>query len=72
MYQIRNLLCRPSVSSDPGENLKAAEDFLLVLLHAHAVSAANTVRSVTEVESLQEFCKVIVANYVLLPEYDVT
>ena len=30
---------------DPGDNLKAAEDFLLIVLHCHVVAAAKVVLS---------------------------
>ena len=40
LYQIRNLLHRTVVPIDPG-NMKAAEDFLLLVLHAHVVAAAK-------------------------------
>ena len=35
LYQICNLLHRTAVPIDPGKNMKAAEDFLLLVLHAH-------------------------------------
>ena len=41
LYQIRNLLHRTAVPIDPGKNMKAAEDFLLLVLHAHIVAAAK-------------------------------
>ena len=31
--------------TDPGDNMKAAEDFLLVVLHAHIVAAAKVILS---------------------------
>jgi len=43
LYQLKNLLHRISVPNDPGENMKAAEDFLLVVLHGHVVAAAKTI-----------------------------
>ena len=41
LYQICNLLHRTAVPIDPGKNMKAAEDFLLLVLHAHIVAAAK-------------------------------
>ena len=41
LYQIRNLLHCTAVPIDPGKNMKAAEDFLLLVLHAHIVAAAK-------------------------------
>jgi len=43
LYQLKNLLHRTTVPNDPGENMKAAEDFLLVVLHSHVVAAAKTI-----------------------------
>jgi len=42
-YQLKNLLHRTSVPNDPGDNMKAAEDFLLVVLHSHVTAAAKTI-----------------------------
>lgn len=36
MYQLKNLINR-SLPSDPSDNVKAAEDFLLLLVHAHVL-----------------------------------
>ena len=45
LYQIQNLLHRTAVPLDPGDKLKAAEDFLLIVLHSHIVAAAKVVLS---------------------------
>ena len=52
MCQIRHLLHRSAVPMDPQTNMKAAEDFLLLLLHAHTVAAAKELLSyqLTEAE----------------------
>ena len=41
LYQIRNLLHRTAVPIDPGKNMKAAKDYLLLVLHAHVVATAE-------------------------------
>ena len=41
LFQLKQLLHRSSVPTDPGNNMKAAEDFLLVVLHSYIVAAAN-------------------------------
>lgn len=41
LYQLKNLLHRTAVPLDPGDNMKAAEDFLEVVLHAHIVAAVR-------------------------------
>lgn len=52
--------------------MKSSEDFLLVVLHAHAVAAANTICSLRpDLESVSEVSEAIVANYILLPNLDV-
>ncbi len=45
MYQLKNFIGRTSVPTSPDKNMKAAEDFLLVVLHAHVVAAAKTILS---------------------------
>ena len=72
MCQIRNLLHRSAVPIDPQTNMKAAEDFLLLLLHAHTVAAAKELLSyqLTEAEplSLSFVAKSIINTHLLLPE----
>ena len=48
--------------------MKASENFLLVILHAHVVAAANTICSHMDVDSVQRLCHAIMANYTLLPQ----
>ena len=67
LFQLRNLLNRSSVPHDPEKHMKASEDFLLVVLHAHAVSAAKMICRLCSVESIEELAKAIVENYTLLP-----
>jgi len=51
----------------PRENMKAAEDFLLVVLHAHIVAAAeNIFKENIEVESIDQFSAKIVSKFVNL------
>lgn len=45
LFQLKQLLHRSSVPTDPGDNIKAAEDFLLVVLHSYIVAAANFILS---------------------------
>ncbi len=58
---------RSSVCNDPEKNIKSCEAFLLVVLHAHVVSAANAILKVRDID-LKELSKSIVSNYVMLPE----
>ena len=42
LWQLRNFLERSAVMLDPSRNVKAAEDFLTLILHAHVITAAET------------------------------
>ena len=48
--------------------MKAAEDFLQLVMYAHIVTAAKTILGYNFTSSIGELAKVILANYVLLPE----
>ena len=43
LFQVKNLLYQSSVPADPGDDRKAAKDFLLVVLHSYIVAAAKLV-----------------------------
>lgn len=66
---MRNLIHRTNVPCDPENNMKSAEDFLLLVLHAHAIAAAEEIQSLVQVdhESPEDLAKLIVSNYVNLP-----
>ena len=53
---------------DPGSNMKAAEDYLQVVLHGYIVAAAETIRSTSTSDgsnlSLSELSKAIVEKFV--------
>jgi len=61
------------VPLDPGDNMKAAEDFLEVVLHAHIVAAAESLRD-TPGGSIAELSEAVVNNFVkiALPVRDLT
>lgn len=67
MYQLRNLIHRTNVPGDPQNNMNAAEDFLLLLLHAHVVSAAETLQKQHPETEVKELARVIVEKFVRLP-----
>ena len=48
--------------------MKSAEDFLLLVLHAHAIVAAENVQSVNPVESARELTRLIVVSSITLPD----
>ena len=67
MHQLRNLINRTTVPLDPQKNMNAAEDFMMLLLHAHIVAAAEVVQSVHPTGSVATLASAIVANFVRLP-----
>ena len=69
MFQLKNLINRTSVPSDPQNNMTAAEDFMLLLLHAHVVAAASTIQDeVGTVPDVTDLAQMIVVNYFLPPK----
>ena len=64
MYQLRNLINRTSVPTDPQANINSAEDFLLLLLHAHCMAAAKTILDYNPMDSAIHLADAIVECYV--------
>ena len=68
MFQLRNLINRSAVSPNPDKNMKASEDFLLLLLNAHVVAAAKKLCEYDmNITSVQWAAKSIINTYLLLP-----
>ena len=63
LYQLKNLINRTAVPTEPDTNLKAAEDFLLVVLHAHIVAAAEAVMSQNNIASVGELANEVVKKF---------
>ena len=70
LYQLKNLNNQTSVPSDPQNNMNAAEDFLLLILHAHIVAAVNMLQSINSTNDVKELACAVVTNYVRLPRVD--
>ena len=70
MHQIRNLINRTSVPLDPQNNMNAAEDFMLLLLHSHIVAAAETIQLVNSTDNVVDLAKAIVTQNVRLPRWN--
>lgn len=70
MYQLRNSINRTSITKHPEKNVKAAEDFLALLLHAHVKAAAKAIRSEKDVASVTNLATAIVEKYIHLPRAD--
>ena len=68
MYQLRTLINRTNVPSDPQNNMNAAEDFMALLLHAHVVTAAETIADFNPMESVTDVARAIVANFIRFPD----
>ncbi len=64
MYHLRNLIHRTSVPSDPTTNMNSAEDFLLLLLHAHTVAAAKVILSYYPTDNSVELARRIEVNFI--------
>ena len=60
------MLNRTAVPVDPGDNMKASEDFLLVVLHSHVIAAAKAVLSGKRAEDAASLAKSIVDRYVCI------
>ena len=66
------MLHRSSVPIDPGDNLKAAEDFFLVVLHAHIVAAAKVILSQKNTTDVAAISKQTVEQYITIDVPSVT
>ena len=60
---MKALLNRTAVPTDPEKNVKAAEDFLTVILHAYIITAAKNILSKKTIKSVAELSKEIVETY---------
>lgn len=70
LYQLRNLINRTSVPTSPEKNMNSAEDFMLLALHAHIVSAAKVIQDLHPTQSVTELAHLIVTNFMRLPKVD--
>ena len=63
LNQLKKLLHHTAVPLDSGDNTKAAEDFLEVVLHAHIVAAAKS-------GNLTKLCEAVINKFVkvVLPQ----
>ena len=43
LYQLKHTINHTEVPNDPSDNMKAAEDFLFVVLHAHITTASKAI-----------------------------
>ena len=66
LHQMKVAIKRSSVPNDPADNMKAAEDFLLVVLRAHIMAASETILSCANIDSISALADSILASYVNL------
>ena len=66
LYHLRNVINRTSVPSDPQNNMNAAEDFLLLVFHAHTIAAARSILQFMDVPTVSELADKILVNFVHL------
>ena len=68
MFQLKCVTNRTAVPSDPAQNMKAAEDFMLLLVHSHVVSAARVLLSHGISPSVTVLSKAIVSTFLQVPQ----
>ena len=66
LYQLKNLLNRSSIPTDPGKNMKAVEDFLHVVLTSYIIVAAKTIlrEEISGTGNVHSLSKIIVERFV--------
>jgi len=67
MYLLRNAINCTLVPADLKKNMKAAEDYMLLLLHAYIMYAGKFQQASQHRQLASELAKVIVDKYVSIP-----
>ena len=62
MHQLHNLINRTTVPLNPQNDMNAAEDFMLLLLHAHVIAAAECICEMVECTDLVELANSIAST----------
>ena len=60
MYQLLYLIYRSVVRKDRGENMKAADVFMEVVVYAHAVAAAEIIQNLSGTREVADIARAIV------------
>ena len=68
MYQLRNVIDRTVVPADPQKNMNAAEDFMLLLVHTHAVQAARVLQIKNPSSCVVKLADSVVSTFLHLPD----
>ncbi len=66
LYQLKNIINRTSVPNDPADNMKAAEDFMLLVLHAHIIAACKELLGKNDIQSVSQLAEKVIECYVRL------
>lgn len=69
MFQLKNLINRSLVPHDPEKNMKAAEDFMLLLLHSYVCYAGQLLQSSDYEPSVKDLTDKIVEKFVSFPRH---
>ena len=64
LSHLKNLIKATSVLLDPKDNLKAAEDFFMIVFTAYVIAAAKEVLNTGTVLSVSELAQQVVDKYV--------
>ena len=67
MYQLKNLIGRSAVPNNPEKNMNAAEDFMLLLVHAFVAAAAQVLQLEVPTGSVKEVAEKVIERFVHLP-----
>ena len=69
LYQLKNVIGRSSVPQDPENDMNAAEDFLLLIVHAHVFAAARLLvqKDPTLTDSITSLAELVISSFVQLP-----
>ena len=62
LFQLKVLINRTAVKSVPSKNMKASEDFLMLILHAYTIAAAEQCQ--TDTDTCLTLAKRVVKKYV--------
>lgn len=63
LCQLKHLINRTAVPVDPSHNMKAAEDFLTVVMHAHIIAACDVILQQRQPESVFEIAETMLESF---------
>ena len=63
LYQLRNVINRKAVHKSPEKNMKS--DFLLLVIHAHVIHAAKTIKNHQSFANVTDLAREIVSKFTI-------